>query len=223
MTEDAIEEDPKVLAARNWFGYGRWDAPYWFLGMEPGGTDDHASYETWKHLGGEELIGCREHHLKSGFIKWHQGERPPTQSTWRRLIQLLLGFKGESATLDSVRMYQKNQWGALDGETAVLEISALHARGLSEDIERVTHRTERISTLNKRLKEHHPIFVIMYGLGYKGIYEQIVGEPFRNGFAWQGSSLCALVEHPTARLGRPAEWWIKKGREIRSMICVAEK
>ena len=115
-------------------------------------------------------------------------------------------------------MYQKNRWGSLDGETAVLEISALHAKGLSEDVERVTHRAARISTLNKRLKEYHPIFVIMYALGYKDIYEQIVGDPFRNGFAWQGSTLCALVEHPTARPGKLAEWWINKGKDIWSMI-----
>lgn len=50
MTRDTIEEDPKVLAARNWFGYGRWDAPYWFLGMEPGGTDDHAPMKLGGNL-----------------------------------------------------------------------------------------------------------------------------------------------------------------------------
>lgn len=41
-------------AARKWFGYGRWDAPYWFVGMEPGGTEDASSYESWKRLGGGE-------------------------------------------------------------------------------------------------------------------------------------------------------------------------
>jgi hypothetical protein len=30
----------KALAAEQWFGYGRWAAPYWFVGMEPGGQDD---------------------------------------------------------------------------------------------------------------------------------------------------------------------------------------
>jgi hypothetical protein len=45
-------DDTKALAARSWFGYGRGEAPYWFIGMEPGGSDDHASYEAWKQLGG---------------------------------------------------------------------------------------------------------------------------------------------------------------------------
>ena len=213
-----MEEDPKLLAARKWFGYGRWNSPYWFLGMEPGGTDDHASYEAWQSLGGTELIDCREHHLRSGFSKWHQGDRPPTQATWRRLIQLLLGFKGEFADLNSVRTYQKNPWGSIDGETAVLEVSALHARSLSEDVDRNTYRDKRIATLGERLKEHRPRFVIMYGLGYRDIFEQVIGAPLRNGHAWQGSSLCALVEHPTARPGKSPQWWIEKGKEIRSMI-----
>lgn len=42
-----------------------------------------------------------------------------------------------------------------------------------------------------------------------------IGEKSR--FAWQGSTLCALVEHPTARPGRPAEWWINLGKEIWSI------
>lgn len=159
-------EDAKELAARFWFGYGRWDAPYWFLGMEPGGTDDHASFEAWLHLGGKDLIDCREHHFKSNFNKWHFGERPPTQGTWRGLIQLLLSFKGESPDLDSVRTYQKNQWGSVNGETAVLEVSALHAKNLEVDVDRTTHRNERIATLNKRLIAEQPIFMIMYGTKY---------------------------------------------------------
>lgn len=55
--------DAKTLAAESWYGYGPWDAPYWFIGMEPGGDDTHASYEAWEALGGHELIDCREHHL----------------------------------------------------------------------------------------------------------------------------------------------------------------
>jgi hypothetical protein len=47
----------KALAAEQWFGYGRWAAPYWFAGMEPGGQDDARVYETWHELGAPEIKG----------------------------------------------------------------------------------------------------------------------------------------------------------------------
>lgn len=65
------EANVKALAAESWFGYGRWDAKYWFVGMEPGGTDEVASYESWRRLGAGELIDCRQHHLDCGFTHWH--------------------------------------------------------------------------------------------------------------------------------------------------------
>lgn len=214
-------DDPKALAARSWFGYGRWDAPYWFIGMEPGGTDDHASYEVWMQLGGTELIDCRAHHLGTNFSKWHGGHRPPTQPTWRRLIQLLLGYEGKPADGDAVSIYQHDKWGALGGDTALLEVSALHAKNLATLVNRNAYRDQRIATLKERLEAYRPKFVVFYGLGYKGIYAKIANARFdARGYAWRGSSLCALVVGPTgpnipAEMKSP-EWWVMKGREMRA-------
>jgi hypothetical protein len=55
--------DPKMLAAAQWYGYGRWDAPYWLVGKEPGGTDDPEQYASWARLGEPELLDCRAHDL----------------------------------------------------------------------------------------------------------------------------------------------------------------
>jgi hypothetical protein len=35
----ALDEDDERLA-REWLGYGSFDAPYWFIGLEPGGDYD---------------------------------------------------------------------------------------------------------------------------------------------------------------------------------------
>jgi hypothetical protein len=161
-------DDPKALAARSWFGYGRWDAPYWFVGMEPGGTDDHASHEVWMQLGGTELIDCRAHCLGTNFSKWHGGDRPPTQPTWRRLIQLLLGYEGRPGDLDAVSVYQRDKWGALKGDTASVEVSALHAASLDILVDRDAYRDQRITILKERLEANRPKFVVFYGLGYSG-------------------------------------------------------
>ena len=215
--------DPKALAARTWFGYGRWDAPYWFIGMEPGGTDDHASYEEWIRLGGTELIDCRAHHFGTKFPKWHGGHRPPTQPTWRRLIQLLLGYEGKPADLDAVSIYQRDSWGAVNGDAALLEVSALHAKNLATSVNRNAHREQRIGLLRERLETNRPKFVVFYGLGYGSIYEKIANTRFdANGYAWCGSTLCALVVGPTAPNIPPemksAEWWVAKGREMRAAV-----
>ena len=105
--------DAKALAAESWYGYGRWDAPYWFVGMEPGGDDTHASYDAWLDLSesksGDELIDCRQHHQwqlqKHGidnpdWTQWHR-ERPPNklQATWRPLRWRIKGSRA------AARMY----------------------------------------------------------------------------------------------------------------------
>jgi len=36
MAHQAKAIDVERVAARDWFGYGRWDAPYWFIEPEPG-------------------------------------------------------------------------------------------------------------------------------------------------------------------------------------------
>jgi hypothetical protein len=178
--------NPKDLAAREWFGYGRWNAPYWFVGMEPGGGDSPASYEAWRQLGGAELIDCRQHHLNSNFVKWH-AETPPTQSTWRRLIQLLLGYEGKPADLNAVRRYQRDEWGSCDGQTTLLELSALHARSAGTKVARKSHRDQRLALLRDRFVEHRPEFVVFYGITYAYLYKRITSSDFdSSGYAWRG-------------------------------------
>ncbi len=211
-----IRDDAKALAAERWFGYGRWDAPYWFIGMEPGGDDTHASYEAWLALGGGELIDCRAHHQweletkgidNPHWTKWHRRKNNVTQSTWRPLIQTLLAFKDEPSDLESVRLYQRDEWGSTKGETAVIELNALHAPNLAATVDREKHRPYRIRTIHERMESYQPMFVVFYGIGYRPFYEQIVGERFaEGGFTRSGDTLCALVPHP-ARSGKKRTWW----------------
>jgi hypothetical protein len=82
--------------AEHFFGYGRWEAPYWFIGREAAMDNDGknslaARYDSWKQLGCFPVVDCAAHHRGFGhrgfgFTKWHQ-PHPPTRRTWRQFMR----------------------------------------------------------------------------------------------------------------------------------------
>lgn len=202
-------------AAENWFGYGHWEAPYWFVGLEQGGTEDHSTYSVWQDLGEPELSDCKEHHLKSGFKKWHQGANPPVQSTWLRLIQLLLSYQNRDASTESARAYQQLKWSSRSGETAVMNLSVLHAPSLKADVKRHLFRDERIARMRARMEQYGPEFVVCYGSA-RSDFERLVGEQFdEDGLAIHNSTVCILTAHPIARGHNVPLIWTELGRKLR--------
>ncbi|MGP6158476.1 MAG: hypothetical protein ACLPYS_13395 [Vulcanimicrobiaceae bacterium] len=215
----------KCLAAMRWFGYGRWDAPYWFIGKEPGGGDDPESYSAWERLGGLDLVDCREHDLAyrgADAGKWHTWKPPHLQPTWRPLIALLLSYFGATSyERESVRAYQAACWGRLDGETTVLELAAAAAN--EPDAMRLAHLRQRIATLKAKLAENHPKFVLLYGLGFdlasnmsdvrhwNEIAERTLVE---NVPVKVGRTVFVYTRHPTAH-GIDDRFWIDLGKAIR--------
>ena len=220
-------DDTKDRAARNWFGYGDWDAKYWFIGMEPGGDDDHASYESWERLGGESLIDCKAHHDDSNAhnhfraTRWHENGIPPIQNTWGPLIRVLLSYESKPYSDADVAVYQRDHWGRNGDKTAVLELSALHARSLDVPVERTKFRDERIVEIKRRLEIHRPKFALFYGTSYRTYYARIAGAFNREGYVWNGSTLCMLTLHPTPRFRRaaPLEYWVALGAWLRAAVA----
>jgi hypothetical protein len=219
--------DPKALAAASWFGYGRWDAPYWFVGMEPGGDDDRASYESWLRLAGPDrkgLIDCKEHHDDSNsrssqiLTRWHADGVPPIQNTWGPLIRTMLAFDDRARADNDVASYQRDDWGRSTGKTAVIELSALHARSLDVDVERTLHRSARIETIRKNLDDQKPKFAVFYGRSYRPEYEKIAGPVGPDDWAWRGETLCVLVVHPAYRYAPGRDFWFSLGTWLRAAI-----
>lgn len=208
----------RALAAEQWFGYGRWSAPYWFVGMEPGGEEDARVYETWHELGAPELLDFKAHSEKCEDMRWLV-EHPPLQATWKQLIRMTFGYEGAPNDAEDVRRYQRDRLGRSDADTLLIELSAVNAPSLSVHVaERERHRTKRIATIRRRMEENTPKFVVFYGVTYRGEYEKVVGGPFDgDGYRWHGTTLCALVRHPAARSSSPASWWSAKGDEMRRM------
>ncbi|MBV8371574.1 MAG: hypothetical protein JO036_21900 [Candidatus Eremiobacteraeota bacterium] len=224
--------EPKALAAAHWFGYGRWDAPYWFIGKEPGGADDPEQYASWQRLGGNELIDCNDHDrdcAAGGPGLWHGPEPGPNlQPTWRPLIAMTLAFEGaQTWDAHAARRYQDERWGRTEGDTAVLELSAVAAKSVAHgEAMRLLHLPERIATLRAHLARTPPRFVVFYGLGtdpvhnvpYLHHWREIaqadleVDQPVR-----VGETAFVVEKHPTAH-GTTTQHWMDLGRRVHKML-----
>lgn len=216
--EFSLMTDYKALAAEKWFGYGRWDAPYWFVGMEPGGDEDPRVYETWHDLGAPELLDLKAHSEACHDMKWVT-QNPPLQRTWMQLIRIALGYEGLTPDPEDVRRYQRDRLGRSDDDTLLIELSSVNAKSLSVSVpERERHREERIETIRRRMMENSPKFVVFYGVSYRNDYENVAGSSFdEHGYCWRGRTLCVLVPHPVARPPKTSDWWSAKGREMSAL------
>ena len=211
--------------AEHFYGYGRWDAPYWFIGLEPGGTQDgdtlEKRYQSWKKLGLEPVVDCAKHHLGFGFTKWHQ-HHPPTEATWRQLIRLLLSHKGEPCDLEAIRAYQRDKWGTSNGETCVIELSGLATSNMKTPQDRKSFVSQRIQRIQVEAVAHSPKFIVMYGVGRRDAWERITGARFdSNGLCHVGKTVVALAIHPTAH-GSTNDYWVNLGRLLRN-DCGSER
>ncbi len=219
--------DAKTQAAEKWFGYGRWDAPFWFVGKEPGGSDEPEQYASWLRLGGGELIDLRAHDLDcappGSVMLWH-GDRARLQATWRPLIALLLAYQGVPAyDREAIRRYQDQRWGSVAGETALIELSAVAAPSTSAgEALRLAHLPERISTIRRRLSEHRPRFVVFYGGGNDPVFgkpyierwSEIAGVPLaQNEIAVRDGIAFVATPHATAH-GITNDFWTDLGSRM---------
>ena len=203
--------------AQHWYGYGRWEAPYWFVGIEPGGDELNEFARLWRHLGSGELLDIVAHHKELRWNWFDEGAR--TQPTWMKLIWLLLTYKGQEPTRDATLEYQKRHLGRIDGETALTEISCIPARHNGVPVPlREQYRAERIAKISKLISEHAPKFVVFYSSGsrYRSTWDKIAGcqlTPHKPIMVER--TACVITSHPTRE--RSKAYWSNMGLELRAM------
>lgn len=186
LAENQEESSPlKEEMARSWFGYGHWEAQYWFVGPEQGGCSNDSNHcrdaEAWDGMGRGELLDCRDHHEKMGNDLWH-GERASIQFTWGDMIRILLAFNGEDVTDEKVLSFQKDHWGRSEDETAVIELFGGRAKNMKEKnpYRTAAFKKPRIKKIREQFSEHRPKWVIFYGISWKKDYQKIFGAPMDN-------------------------------------------
>ena len=220
-TEQAMDDDIRDISLRC-FGYGRWSAPYWFIGPEQGqapeeNDDLKPRVKAWLEIGGGELTDCREFHALIGEKRWHR-ERPKLQSTWRPLLLLLMTYLGKSTDNDTLRDYQRDKWGRLDGETCVIELSGLAAHNFTVPRDRESFKQERIAVIRERIQQHSPELVVMYGNSEIGHWTKIAGKTFpKENIIRLSSRILACAPHPTS-YGMKNEYWTSLGATLRKSV-----
>lgn len=244
-----LDADIAEMARRS-YGYGQWVAPYWFIGPEQAlGRHERADAAAslsrraavWRELGRHELNDCRTFHCLIEERRWHcERPRVQLQSTWRPLILLLMAYLGKldnladsqqqaaTQTREMLRDYQRDRWGTLDGETCVIELSGLAAANMDEASDTAAFLPRRKEFIRKKIQEHQPKLVLMYQLGSRPGYEQIVERTFPpepEPFFRKGTTLMALTPHPVSRIqvnGRSLgnQYWIELGTRLRANRCI---
>jgi hypothetical protein len=218
--------------ARSFYGYGRWDAPHWFIGPEEGGSDSlERRAEKWHELGRPDLCDCHQFHKCIGITKWHDTP-PPLQFTWRKMMLLLHAYLARSYCNDTLRVYQRDRWGVKSdcGETCVIELSGLPAPDskkakalkltLFSEEQFDCVRNKRIAFIRRKMFEENPKIVVIYGKGQWKHWEETSGssflvetiEGFPFGIAKVESATVAFTVHPN--FARIDAYWTKLGERL---------
>lgn len=243
MSDEALE------MARTRYGYGSWDAPFWFLGIEErqgeaeGGelqadqqTKVNAAIEAlttsrveaWRALGGRELDDCREFHLRLGETRWH-GEKAIPHPEWTGLERALFAYLGKETDRTSLLEYQRSKWGRKDGETCVLELAEPADTNHKTPRAREAFLRERIESIREKAREHKPAFLVLYGRtkGCQLAWAELTreAEPIEASeagfadFARCGETMLAWVPHP-ASYGLKDRDWVEFGANLRQLATL---
>lgn len=232
-----MNKDERELA-ENCYGYGRWDAPYWFIGLEEGqapweGNKFDKRAGVFRDLQTDGLCDCCEFHSGIGEHRFHE-VNPKLQSTWKYLMLLITAFQqAPTDDEDYLKGYQRERWGRKNvqiGETCVIELSGLPANNskivrpeeMRRELERI--RPIRINNIQHMLQLNTPKFVVMYGTTKKEDFRKIAGlptlQPCIPAKAKAGSTTFLLTKQPAARYAgqKKTPYWIDLGAKVHAEV-----
>jgi hypothetical protein len=177
--------------ARNFLGYGTYQAPFWFVGLEEGGGDSAEELarriNAWHSRGRRELEDLVDYHSAIGITQW-LNPGPTIQPTWKGYIRTLLAARGLPTDPNAVRQYQASRFGRADGETCLLEINplcrpsteipayAIGTEGLTDpETVRARYTQARVDRIRARITAHRPSVVLIAGLGNRDWAQVLAG------------------------------------------------
>jgi hypothetical protein len=137
---------------------------------------------------------------------------------------LLMTFLERPTDDQALSKYQRDEWGKLTGETCVIELSGLAAHSSKVSRDRTRFLPERITTIRERMLHFKPDLVVMYGMGEKLHFEEIIQRRFapENVLAL-GPTRAALAYHPASWGDRASDRYFEDlGKALRRLRSVGE-
>ncbi|WP_371055201.1 hypothetical protein [Rhodosalinus sp. K401] len=232
-TESEIDE-----FASGFYGYGDFDSPLWFIGMEEGGGDSAGEVtnriRAWQQRGCSPLEDVAEYHdafIESGFSSITK------QNTWSALSRIQLAYNSGSKSGLSVRNHWRQQLGRRGSATCIMELNPLPSPSIttwkypeftdmpflaSRIAYNARYRSGRIASIKDMNVQHAPKAVIFYGKKYESFWAEIAGVPFeREQFhsrAVKGCTTFISIHHPNARVrGKTNDYLENLGTTLRDV------
>jgi hypothetical protein len=197
----------------NFWGYGSFEAPAWFVGMEEGLGPETELEERFRASDGKATIDIRRDMARvPHHIRWFRPPTPPIQQTWKYPLALYLFLSnGRSPTSEEIRAYQLDVLGDIDRKNScVIELMPLPARSTTDDdwlyspfvgsrqqyLER--YKPERVRQLRTLIKTYCPRLVIFHSLKYLPDWTGVIGSGLQQGTrqmhfaAANGSTYCVI-------------------------------
>lgn len=236
-----IDQDLLASYMERFVGFGSYDAPFWFAGMEQGGGRNVAELATrlkaWDSLKRRDVLDLAEYCAQIKEKRWH-GPRARIQPTLGKLIRVVLAVHGLEASAEAVKEYQRTDFGRVGKETLIAELLPLPSRSVGDwiygDISdlpylmtreayRMELRPKRIELLGQLIARYEPRAVVMLGWTYRDewnglsralLVERDLPHPGVR-FAQRGKTQFVVSRHPTA-FGVTNAYFGEIGRVLRS-------
>jgi len=208
---------------QNFYGYGNYNGKYWFIGMEEGGGKKFQELENrltaWDKRGKRELEDVAEYHAEIEMTHFFN-ERPKLQTTWSKLIRILLSIEGQRATTNQVRDYQRSSLARSNANHCLLELLPLPSPRTGDWLytrysrlaylaTRESYKQSclapRVAHLKRRIKKYEPKVIIFYSFSYRQHWQEIASVDFSLNesdgvyIGYNEPSVFIVTKHPCAR------------------------
>lgn len=231
----------------NFYGYGNWESPIWFIGIEENGgyseEEVQKRIDSWMRFK-TPLIDNKEHHLSlniEGITKlFTEGK---CQRTWWKLIRLKLNYDDDIVSNEKIQQIQKDEWGQLKSKSLIIEMFPLPSPSIADwkykewsQLNFLNSRTEyfdffatqRTKFIKNKIKKFKPKVVIFYANKLIKYWDLIIEDNFNsnaekrkindNYFQFIKKDSTCFIQTPQPAGVWGNDFWDKLGKEIKE-IC----
>lgn len=224
ITKELIEE-----RINTFWGYGNLKSDIWFVGMEEGFNGSLNDLEDrFQRTHGKKVIDIQDDMIGvDDHTKWFS-PNSNIQQTWGKLILVLLFQRnGDIVSKETIKQYQRNNFGRLTSDHCILELLPLPSRSTNKKdwmyeqfhIEYLKDRRtylheivpRRLTLFRKLLLQYNPKIVIFFSLSYLDYWKILINEDLqKNGLIYQTRNVSPnffVIPHPTAYGLSKNDWY----------------